>query len=198
MRHTERARALVFLLDPSPLQSDPVAHQLDVLDKELRLHSAELAARPRVVVISKSDLPEAGQARQSLAAIGVDALAISAVTGEGIGELVHRVADVVDTAVREAPDRQGFVLHRPLAPRFTVKRLGSSGWLVEGRTVERAVALDDLTLPEAADLVAERLRRLGVEEELGKAGAKEGDEVSIGGITFEYQPLESLGEHNAV
>ena len=197
LRHTERARALVFLLDPSPLQSDSVTHQLEVLDRELREHSVELAARPRIVIVSKSDLPDAGSARQSLAAIGVDAMAISAATGEGIAQLIHRVADVVDTAVRQAPERQGFVLHRPLAPRFTVKRLGPSEWLVEGRNVERAVGLDDLTRPEAADLVAERLRRMGVEDELGRAGAKKGDEVRIGGIAFEYQPLDAPDEQDA-
>lgn len=189
LRHTQRARALVFLLDPSPLQERPVTEQFDVLHRELGSYSAELASRPRVVVIAKADLPEAapaaGTLRQSL---GLKVHEVSAVTGTGVAALVHAVADAVDTAARESPPRRGFVLHQPAAVPFEVQRDGD-GWRVEGRDVERAVALDDLTVPEAADFVADRLARLGVEAALAAAGAVAGDDVRIGGLVFEFRPV---------
>ena len=61
------------------------------------------------------------------------------------------------------------------------------------RHVERAVALDDLTVPEAADFVADRLARLGVEAALTEAGAVAGDDVRIGGLVFDFRPLEDEG-----
>ena len=188
LRHTERARVLVVLLDPTSLQEDPVATQLDVLLHELEAHSPDLAARPRVVAVNKVD---AAPDRESLeawaSAQSPEVQLVSAVTGEGISTLVHAVADAVGLAERESPDGEGFVLHRPLPPSFSVRRKGDE-WLVEGRAAQRAVNLDDLTVPEAADLAALRLRRLGVDEALQAAGAEPGDDVRIGDLVFTYDP----------
>ncbi len=89
--------------------------------------------------------------------------------------------------MRQAPDRRGFVLYRPLGPSFRVTR-EDDGWRVSGQSAERAVRLADLTLPEAADLAARRLAALGVDEALAEAGAQGGDEVRIGDLSFEYTP----------
>lgn len=183
LRHTERARALVILLDPSPLQTDPVSRQLEVLVGELERYSPELASRPRLVVIGKADVPEARDAAEEVP----EAMLISSVTREGIPEFLHAVADLVETAKRRTPDRPGYVLHRPARTPFTIRREGQT-WIVEGIAAERAVAFADLTNPEAADMAAARLERLGVDRALAEAGAKEGDEVRIGDLTFEYTP----------
>ncbi len=181
LRHTERARALVVLLDPSPTQPVPPERQLEILVGELERYSPELGRRPRLVVLGKSDLPEAVDASERLP----EALAVSSVTRQGIPGLLHRVADLVEEAVKAAPDRPGYVLHRPIEPPFEVIRHGD-GWRVEGVGARRAVAFADLTNPEAADMAAARLARLGVDEALAEAGAVEGDEVQIGELTFEY------------
>jgi GTP-binding protein len=187
LRHAERARALLLLLDPSPLQEMPVARQHGVLLEELSRHDSALAARPRVVAINKADLPGAAEAAASLeAALGRPVHLVSAITGAGLPALMHAVADLVDQAVRAAPDRPGYVLHRPAPPGFTIHREGER-WVVRGKAAERAVALDDLTVPEAADFAAYRLARAGVDEALRRAGAVPGDEVQIGDLVFEFQ-----------
>ena len=191
LRHTERARALVILLDPSPLQADPPARQLEVLTGELEKYSPELAARPRLVAIGKADLPEAREAAAELP----NAKLISSVTGEGIPEFLHAVADLVETAKRETPARPGYVLHRPARAPFEIRREGDT-WVVEGLAAERAVAFADLTHPEAADMAAARLQRLGVDRALAAAGAREGDDVRIGDLTFEYTPPVSVEEED--
>jgi GTP-binding protein len=116
-----------------------------------------------------------------------DVHAISAVTGEGVELLMHAVADAVARHEREAPDREGFVLHRPVAGGFRVSKKGD-GWIVAGRAAERAINLADLTVPEAADFVAGRLQRIGVEDALRDAGAMPGDDVQIGDIVFSFRP----------
>ncbi len=183
LRHVERARALVVLIDPSPLQPESPRRQLDILVGELERYSAELASRPRLVVVGKADLPEAAAVLSGLEG----ALAVSSITRQGIVELVHRVADMVDTARREAPDRPGYVLHRPVDSPFTVSREGV-GWRVDGVAARRAVAFADLTNPEAADMAARRLTRIGVDDALAEAGAMAGDEVRIGDLSFEFAP----------
>jgi GTP-binding protein len=190
LRHTERARVLVVLIDPSSLQHDAAPTQLEVLTRELAAHSPELAARPRIVAVNKIDAVDNPDDVRSWAE-SESSHVVSAVTGEGLDGLLHAVADAVDAAERATPDREGFVLHRPLPPSFSVRRLGDE-WVVEGRAAERAVNLADLTVPEAADFAASRLRRLGVDEALAAAGAQPGDDVRIGTIVFTYDP--DLGE----
>jgi GTP-binding protein len=186
LRHVERARALVVLLDPSDLQTDSPQRQYEVLLAELEAHSPDLVARPRLVVMSKGDLlDEAGPALD----IDENVLTISAVTGEGLAGLLHQVADLVDLAVREAPLREGYTLHRPLDQPFSVSRVDGV-WIIEGKGAERAANLNDLTVPEAADLVARRLRYLGVDDALRNAGAEPGDDVQIGDLVFSYEEPE--------
>jgi GTP-binding protein len=198
LRHTERARVLVVLLDPSPLQTDGYAEQYDILIAELAAHSPELAQRPRLVALNKTDVvPDVAEMEQWADERGFPLHAISAVTGEGLDRLMYALSEQVKRTIREAPDRQGYVLHRPVRPGFSVTRDGDV-WVVSGRAAERAVALDDLTVLEAADFAAERLARLGVDEALRAAGAEAGDDVRIGDLVFTYEPREAPVEETEV
>ena len=185
LRHCERAKVLVVLVDPSPLQPLPPERQYEVLRRELRAHNPELADRPQVVAVTKADLGIAVAIPDALRRAAPDAMVVSSVTGTGIDELMHRIADLVDLADRETTRGEGFVLHRPLRPAFSVSRVADT-WVVEGRAAERAVAFNDLTVVEAAGLAARRLTRLGVDGALRRAGAKAGDEVRIGDHLFEF------------
>ncbi len=185
LRHTERARALVVLLDPSSLQDDSPSRQLDVLVDELESHNPELAAMPRIVAVSKSDTLEPG-AIEALG-LGEDVIAFSGLTGEGVDPLMYLIADVVESVEQSAPEREGFVLHRPLREDFTIRRDGTE-WVVEGITAVRAINLSDLTNPDAADFVSQRLARSGVVQGLRDAGAVSGDDVRIGAIVFTFDP----------
>lgn len=182
LRHTERARALVILLDPAETQPVDLERQLEILSDEIQSYSEDLAARPRLLLINKADLGGVEELAAEL-----DAMTVSAITGEGLDAALHAIADLVERAEREAPDRRGFVLYRPLGSSFGVER-EDDAWRVTGQAAERAVRFADLTLPEAADMAARRLAALGVDEALANAGAEEGDEVRIGDLSFEYTP----------
>ena len=181
LRHVERAQVLVFLLDPAITATDPVETQLEVLMRELGDFSPALLERPRVYAVTKSDLPEAADAHAAIP----DAHLVSSLTGEGVKDLLYAIGEKVDAAERARPDREGYVLHRPVRPQFSVSRQGDV-WHVEGIGAERAVRFADLTNPQAADMAAERLDRLGVEAALEGAGAQPGDTVRIGDLEFEF------------
>jgi GTP-binding protein len=185
LRHTERARALVVLLDPSTLQDDPPGRQLEVLLEELLAHNPKLAAMPRIVAVSKSDV----LGGEGIAAFGLgeDVIGFSGLTGEGIDELMYRVASIVESVEHSTPEREGYVLHRPLRDDFTIRRDGPQ-WVVEGLAAVRAVNLSDLTDPDAADFVSQRLERSGIVQGLRDAGATSGDDVRIGSIVFTFEP----------
>ncbi len=229
LRHVERARVLVVLVDLASAMT-PEA-QLDVLLGELGRYEPALLERPRLVVGSKADAATAGEDVRADALTGgagparraARDLDISAVTGEGVQELVNRMAAlVVDARAAEAqaslgsaapgsvaanmtlpphaalsaevvPGAGATVVHRPAPEGVVVERSGRGAWRVEGREALRAVSFSDLTDDAALAEAVRRLRRLGVDRALARAGAHDGDEVSVGELSFTWfrdQPVE--------
>jgi GTP-binding protein len=196
LRHITRARVLVVLVELDPVTAMAPAEQLAVLLDELGRYQPDLLERPRVVVGSKADMvglggsaAEAGDAAAERPAPGPFApdLVISAVTGQGIGELVGRLTGMVTEARSSLPAAEtAIVIHRPMPEGFAVERLEPGEFRVVGRVAERAVALNDLTTDEAADYVQGRLRRIGVDRALARAGAHDGDVVHIGELSFTW------------
>jgi GTP-binding protein len=190
LRHVERARVLVILVDLAPIDERSVEEQRSVLLTELGSYRPELLERPRIVVGSKADLRPPGDEVPA----GVD-LEVSAVDGRGVDALIGRLGELVvaaRTAEDRAPTDTGFVIHRPEPEGLRVTRADNGDFVVQGREARRAVALSDLTDPDALDFAWARLRRLGLDGALAKAGVTAGATVQIGDIAFEYQPDEPV------
>ena len=187
LRHVARAAVFVFFADLTAPDRNPRA-DVEVLRSELDAFDRELAARPSLVVASKVD---AGRDRlgEVLDAYP-DALPISAVTGEGIEELVGRLSELVAAARSRTPATRGYVRHVVRDEPITVTREGPA-WRVKGRRPERAVSTTDLDNDEATTRLQRRLISMGVERLLVVAGARSGDEVRIGDAVFEFEPEES-------
>lgn len=181
LRHVERARVLVILVDLAMTDGTSPAEQERVLLQELGAYQPQLLDRPRVVIGSRADLE--GTVADP---VDFDGPRISAVTGEGLDQLVYRLADLVREARAAEPVRDGYVVHRPVPEGFRIERGDDGTYVVTGRQAERAVALSDLTNPEAADYARQRLKQLGVEKALARAGAHDGDTVRIASFEFEY------------
>jgi GTP-binding protein len=180
LRHVERARALVVLVDLASVDGVAPARQEEILVAELGRYRPELLERPRLTVASKSDVADA----EALAAWS--GLRLSAVTGEGVQVLVGHMADLVAEARAAEPEPEAFAVHRPAGEGFRVERV-DDGFVVVGRQAERAVAVNDLTNRDALVYVHGRLRRLGVDRALARAGARPGDTVRVGTMTFDYE-----------
>ena len=107
-------------------------------------------------------------------------------------ELVGQMAEAVQRARAELPEPEAFVVHRPAAEGYRIERGDDGAWTVVGRQAERAVALSDLTNVEALDEAHRRLRALGVDKALARAGARPGDTVHIGRLAFDYEDESSM------
>ncbi|WP_326599072.1 GTPase ObgE [Streptomyces sp. NBC_01803] len=205
LRHVERCSVLVHVLDCATLESDrdPLT-DLDVIEDELAQYGG-LDNRPRLVVLNKTDIPE-GQdlaeiVRPDLEARGLRVFEVSAVSRKGLKDLSYalaaRVAEARAAKPKETTTR---VVIRPKAvddAGFTVTMEGEGLYRVRGDKPERWVRQTDFTNDEAVGYLADRLNRLGVEEELLKAGAREGDGVAIGGdddaVVFDWEPSMTGG-----
>jgi len=182
LRHIERARVLLLLIDLGQDAGRVPEAQLEVLLEELRRYDASLAERPRLVVGSRADM--AAPAEREEAGLPV----VSAVTGEGVGWLVGNLGALVAEARALQPRPRRVVVHRPVPSGVVVQRAADGALVVRGRQAERAVALSDLTDAGALAYAQGRLRRLGVDRALTRAGAREGDRVRIGAFEFEWEP----------
>ncbi len=207
LRHTERARVLVVLVDLASATGTSAVEQLEIVLGELGRYDRHLLERPRLVVGSKVDVAGAHA--------GLDAeldLEISAVTGRGVEELVRRMAALVAVARAAKPDEAGselagaaaptgddahplgatpagtgaLVVHRPVPEGLLVERTAQHAWHVAGRDARRAVNFSDLTDDAALAEAVRRLRRLGVDRALVRAGAHDGDEVTVGLLSFTW------------
>ena len=195
LRHIERARVLVVLLDPAGEQG--LANQREVLLGELEAYESGLLERPRLIAVSKSDLLPGLEedVRSEIDGLAVDAV-FSAATGEGLEELVvmmaaevTRARDMADLSeaaeggdVRAAGSR---VVHKIVPDGISLER-ERDGWRIIGREAERAVALTDLSLPDAMSYALDKLNKLGVDRLLRREGARDGDTVRVGDAEFVY------------
>lgn len=206
LRHVERCSVLVHVIDCANLESqrDPLA-DLKVIESELEQYGG-LADRPRLIALNKIDVPDALEMANMVAPIlreqGYPVFEISAVSREGLRELSFAMA----ARVQAARDAQGEVevpriVIRPAAvddSGFTVSAEGDA-FRVRGERPERWVRQTDFSNDEAVGYLADRLARLGVEEELAKAGAVPGSEVRVGpeenAVVFDWYPTLGDGVH---
>jgi len=195
LRHVERTKVLLHMLDVSPGQELEPDRALQVVVDEITSYSPRLARRPQVVAANKVDaadphrLEEAGKAVEER---GWDFFPISAVTGEGIPGLLYRLADLVETEGREEDfgleeERTVYTYDPGKEKGFQVVK-EENAFRVQGERVERLVAKIDLDSPQALAYLQGKLKRMGVEEELTRKGAREGDTVIIGERVFDFLP----------
>lgn len=187
LRHAERTRLLIHLLDGA--SDDPLRHY-EQINRELRLFNPALAERPQIVVLNKLDLPDARRrwprVKRVMQARGVPAYAISAVTGEGVRELMARVGELVSSLPRPEPTIDQIPVFRPDEESgFSIER-EADGWRVRGERVERLAAQTMWEYHEAVLRAQRVLEAMGIIDALRKAGVQPNDTVRIGDVELEW------------
>ncbi|AVZ72996.1 GTPase ObgE [Streptomyces lunaelactis] len=205
LRHVERCSVLVHVLDTATLESDrdPVS-DLDVIEAELRQYGG-LDDRPRLVVLNKIDIPDgqdlAEMIRPELEDRGYQVFEVSAIARTGLKELSFALAGIIAEARAAKPTEEATrIVIRPKAvddAGFTVNQEEDGIFRVRGEKPERWVRQTDFNNDEAVGYLADRLSRLGVEDQLMKAGARAGDGVAIGpeenAVVFDWEPTMMAG-----
>lgn len=196
LRHIERTRLLIHLVDVSPLSLRDPIDDYRKINEELKLYSPSLSRKPQVVAANKIDLPGAAEAcerlRSYLSREAVPVYPISAVTGEGVSLLLYAVSERLKRVMEtqelgeglSGPDRVE-VVYRPDRSEVSVRR-EDGVFIVEGGGIERKVALVDLDNLDALRYVQSILRGKGVIEKLKEAGVSDGDTVRVGDTEFVY------------
>ncbi len=192
LKHVDRSAVLLHMIDLSGQEERDPCKDFDVINQELRYYDPRLASRVQIVAGNKIDLP---QSRDNLKRVseyvknkGYVFHAISAVTGEGVQSLVYKLAEEVDRAERkkevETVREVKFTFEED---KVSVEKEGNI-FVVRGKEIERIVGMTDFENEEAVAYMQQRLDKLGVDDVLKKTGAKEGDTIRIGKVTFDFHP----------
>lgn len=191
LRHVERTRALVVVVDAA-VGPEAARQALATIAAELAAYREDVARRPRLVTLTKIDLPAGRETAEILAREIPEAIPVSGLTGEGCEDLRRRLRELLASLPR--PASRGQVPQAVRRYRRRPQRLGDvevvregDAFRVRGAAIERVVAMTDLDNEEAVLHLARRLRRAGIEDALVAAGCREGDTVRIGDAEFVWQ-----------
>jgi GTPase len=195
LRHIQRTRLLIHMLDGASLDRDPW-QDFQAINQELREYDEHLATRPQIVVLNKMDLPEAQQRWPALKAQaqekGYSVFAISAATHQGTDELMAYTARRLQEIQQEEAERaasqvisdtNAAVLRPQPEDAFTVSK-EQGVYVVRGKRIERIVSMTNQDSDEAMDRLQVRLEKMGVTKALEDAGVKVGDIVRFGKVVL--------------
>ena len=211
LRHIERTALIMHVIDVTGgYEGRDVIEDYVTINAELAAYASELAVRPQVVVANKCDLPGCEEAVERLRAAaeadGHEFFAVSAATGLGLDALVNRVAAMVADLRREVaaaePERdltETWERDRQRRDkRMVIRREERHVWRVSGAVIERMVVQTDWENDEAVAFLQHRFDRCGLDLQLAKAGAVNGDEIRILGFAFTYEGEGADDEYSEV
>ncbi|WP_309718331.1 GTPase ObgE [Armatimonas sp.] len=207
LRHLERTRLLVHLLDVSDLTGRDPLEDFGIINRELEAFSEDLAKLPQVVAFSRIDLlsDRSGLVplRQFFEARGLEVFPISGVTSEGVRDLILHVWTKLQEIPKDALKLSGVVHITNNARddddprRFTIVRDDEGVLVVSGKALERIVSMTDMGNEYAVRRLQRQLERWGVFTKLKAFGAAEGDSVRIRNAEFDYVDEDAWGRDEA-
>ena len=199
LRHIERTRVIIHIVDAASVEGRDPVEDIHKINKELEAYNPEIAARPQVIAANKIDCifddgeeSPIDQLKAEFEPQGISVYPISAVTGQGVRELLFHVKELLDKSpMKPVVFEQEFfpedVLVNENLP-FTVERSEEDPevFLVEGPKIEKMLGYTNLDSEKGFAFFQKFLKEGGILEELEKAGIQEGDTVRMYGFDFDY------------
>ncbi|MFF2887133.1 GTPase ObgE [Paenibacillus sp. NPDC057967] len=201
LRHVERTRVIIHVIDMAASEGRDPYEDWQKINAELSLYNEKLAERPQIIAANKMDMPEAAEQlelfKQQLEQSGservYEIMPISSLTKQGIQELLYKAADVLDTVavqteieeVKDIEERKVYSYEKKEDITFTIHR-EDEVFVVESEGITRMMKRMNLNSYDAVMRFARIMRKLGVDDSLRKAGAKDGDMVRVADFAFEF------------
>lgn len=203
LRHVERTRVILHLIDMSGVEERDPYNDFLKINEELRKYDPDLLKRPQIVVGSKMDMPGASENLSKFKskvaknyaplAAAPKVMEISSITHQGLDALMEATADMLDRTphFETKVEKEMAVNHSKYTfeseePSFTITRDPDATWVLSGEKLEKLFKMTNLEHDESLLRFTRQLRGMGVDDELRKRGAKDGDLVRIDDFVFEF------------
>jgi len=193
LRHIERCRVIVHVIDLSETGRDPF-EDYNVINNELKEYGFALDKRPQIIVASKMDEEDADEKLKKLEKqIGKEIIPISAITEDNIDKLLYKCSEVLKEtplfplydAKEEDLDHKTYTLEDE-EPYFTIRRLDAHTWSIEGEKMLKFYHMTNISTDEGMMVLMSKIRSLRIDDELENRGATDGDTVILDDFEFEY------------
>ena len=193
LRHIERCRVIVHVIDLSETGRDPF-EDYNVINNELKEYGFALDKRPQIIVASKMDEEGAEEKLKKLEKqIGKEIIPISAITEDNIDKLLYKCSEVLKEtplfplydAKEEDLDHKTYTLEDE-EPYFTIRRLDAHTWSIEGEKMLKFYHMTNISTDEGMMVLMSKIRSLRIDDELENRGATDGDTVILDDFEFEY------------
>ena len=192
LRHVERTRMLVHLVDVSGLTMRDPFEDFAIVNGELTAYSDHLAGLPQLVALNKSDMPGAAEIvprmREFLEGKDYEVFEISALTNAGVQDLLYaisRALDAIPVPLITEADQEVIRFRAPEDDKWEAE-LHDGVYVVRGRGIERVTAMTDMNNPDGVRRLQRILEKAGVVSRLRDLGAAHGDTVRIGNFEFDF------------
>src|SRR5699024_10382395 len=191
LRHVERSRLIVHVIDMASMEGRDPYDDYVKINRELKAYDENLSERPQIIVANKMDMPGADENLQSFKDQLKDdseIFPISALTRDGLRQLLFAIADKLDEIPKEALVDEDVVeiTHKEKKAPFIISRADDGAFIISGEEVERMFTMTDFSTEEGAQRFARQLRRLGVDNALRDRGAIDGSVVRILDFEFDF------------
>lgn len=191
LRHVERTRLIVHLIDMASMEGRNPYDDYVKINEELKQYDDVLMEKKQIIVANKMDMPEAeenlAEFREKIGA-DVDVIPISSFTRKGLDVLLYKIADTLDTIPKHTAVIEDTVViePKPQEKPFTVSRDDDGAFVLQGNEIEKLFKMTDFTTDEGVKRFARQIRHMGVDNELRKRGAQDGDAVRLLDFEFEF------------
>lgn len=185
LRHIERTRLMLHVIDISSQEGRNPIEDFNIINEELKKYSEKLSKRKQIIVANKIDSMQDENLYKNLEKLAkeknIEIYKVSAVTGQGIKELLRRVSEILKTLPKEelytVEERKVYTLKEDEKDYTIIKEDGI--YVVDGPAVQKIMRRVNLEDNESMYYFQKCLDELGVNEALKKAGVKEGDTVKV-------------------
>ena len=193
LRHASRTRVIAHVIDMGSEEGRNPIQDYELINNELLKYDEKLLKKREIVIANKMDLPAA---KENLELFknkykGKEIIEISAVLNEGLDKLITRLADILDeipdNPLYQDDDFEDTILYKfkDELP-FSISKKDDT-WVLSGEKIEKLFKMTRFESDEGTMQFARKLKRMGVDEELERLGAKPGDEVEILGYLFTFK-----------
>ena len=192
LRHIERTKVIAHIIDMGATEGRNPYDDFVTINKELENFNQKLIKKPMIVIANKMDMPDAEKnLKEFKKKVKCEVYPISAINSNGIDVVLMKLADLIDSSENEPLYEESEYLSHVLykfekTKPYTIEKDGDV-YIIHGDEIERLFKMTKFSSEEGALRFAKKLRKLGIDDELDKMGAKEGDIVRILDYDFEYR-----------